>query len=120
MEKQTFKRDWEMARIFLILAVLTAGFVFALQGLILTPVTTGRIPNYKSPQSMPLSRELHMGGVEASVLGTWSDGESLSLLREQPHSQSQAAPSKRRSTSSEAKDLRNLPTVPEQELLPHQ
>lgn len=77
MQKQTFKRDWEMVRIFLILAVLTAGFVWAVQSLILTPVTIGHIPGYKSLRSMPSSMALRKDVVRAEILGTPSGVESL-------------------------------------------
>lgn len=39
MDRAKTKGDWEMIRIFLVLAVLTAGFVWTFQWLILTPVS---------------------------------------------------------------------------------
>lgn len=36
---QVLKKDWEIARIFFILAILTLGFVLVLQSLVLTPTT---------------------------------------------------------------------------------
>ncbi len=43
--KQALKRDWEIVRIFLILAILTVGFVLGVQSIILTPTATPvRVP----------------------------------------------------------------------------
>jgi hypothetical protein len=42
--RDAYKRDWEMIRIFLILAALTIGFVWGMQGFILTPSATARAP----------------------------------------------------------------------------
>ncbi len=44
--KWILKNDWEIARIFLILALLTFGFVWALQGLILPPPTMPHMQSY--------------------------------------------------------------------------
>lgn len=105
MQKQLLKRDWEMVRIFLILAVLTAGFVWAVQSLILTPVTIGHNPGYKSPHSMPSGRVLHKDAVRADILGTPSGVESLFLQEGQLPERFPTSFPKRKLMSSEAEDL---------------
>lgn len=77
MEKRINKRDWEIAQIFLILAVLTAGFVWAIQSLILTPGATGHNPGYMTTHPTPLNRGLDKDAVRADVLGKPSDDEYL-------------------------------------------
>lgn len=112
MKEPHIKRDWEMARIFLILAVLTAGFVFALQSLILTPVTIGRIPGYKNLPSTPLGRGLHKDAVRANVFDTFEDAESLFSPEAQPLEPSPSSDSIDRSTSSEEKDWHSPQAAP--------
>lgn len=113
MKKQSLKRDWEMVRIFLILAVLTAGFVWTVQSLILTPVTIERIPGYKSLRSMPSSTVLHKGAVRAKILDTPLSVESL-FSQEAPLPEPiQSFPPSDIPTSFEVRDSRMRPGPPQ-------
>lgn len=49
--RQVLKRDWEIVRIFLILAVLTVGFVWGMQSLILTPTAAPHLTNFNQSGS---------------------------------------------------------------------
>jgi hypothetical protein len=77
---QVFKRDWEIVRIFLILAILTVGFVLGMQSLILTPTGPSR----------------SVGAVEATVTSSVNlDGVEPygAILSKVPLSGSSAIPS---------------------------
>lgn len=77
--KGVLKRDWEIIRIFLILAILTAGFVWGVQGLILAPTATTRIPGYSLSESVRADRELHRGDIVSGRLGIYPAALNLSL-----------------------------------------
>lgn len=114
MEKQTLKRDWEMVRIFLILAVLTAGFVWAIQSLILTPVTIGHSPSYRS-HSMQSDRVLHKDAVRANVRGMPLGVENLFLQEEPLPGRSRFSDPTHKWMSSEAGDSHRRPADSEQD-----
>jgi len=106
-------RDWEMARIFLVLAILTLGFVMGLQSLILTPVTTGHSRGYMSSRPKPLSTELGRDEVAGVVRDKASVDVSLSSLEERPHLLFRAFLPKSKPMSSEKEDSRSPQVPPE-------
>ncbi len=57
------KRDWEIVRIFLILAILTLGFVWGVQSLILTPTNTAHVQNYSVSGLTPADTGMHKSEV---------------------------------------------------------
>lgn len=98
--KQALKRDWEIVRIFLILAVLTVGFVWGVQGLILTPTATPHIRSYNSTGSTPADMGPHRDVVVLGKLGIYPRGLSLSLPERHIPSPVLADPSRDKETES--------------------
>ena len=75
--RQVFKRDWEIVRIFLILAILTVGFVWGMQSLILTPTAVPHLQSYGQTGSSPADTGPHYEALALGQLGIFSGALSL-------------------------------------------
>ena len=92
--KQKVNRDWEMIRIFLILGLMTLGFVLVVQGLTLTPATRPRTQDYNQLESELLSMESHKDGAALGKIGILPGALSPSLPKLRIPLKPQSDPSK--------------------------
>ena len=75
--RQVLKRDWEIVRIFLILAILTVGFVWGMQSLILTPTAVPHLQPYSQTGLTPADTDAHSEALALGKLGLFSSALSL-------------------------------------------
>ena len=80
--KQVLKRDWEIVRIFLILAILTVGFVWGVQSLILTPTAAPQVQGSSLTGSTPADLGVHEDIVVLGKLGIYPEVLNQQLPRQ--------------------------------------
>jgi hypothetical protein len=85
-------RDWELIRLFLILGLMTSGFVLIFRGIILSPSAMPRNPEDNERVGALVSRASRKDVVFEDRLGIWPLVLSPSLLAPRSHFQTSGLP----------------------------